>query len=207
MEKGKLFVISGPSGAGKGTICNELIKQSNVALSVSMTTRPPRRGEIEGQSYYFVTEERFVEEIGRDGFLEHASIFGNYYGTPKQAVYEYLEKGRDVILEIDVQGAMQVRRSCPDAIFIFVLPPDLDELAFRMTGRGTESPEQMSRRLEQACVEIARVVDYNYFIVNDKLQDAVESILAIIRAEHSRVTDTIVSRIAAYGMASGCSEN
>ena len=147
---GKLFILSGPSGAGKGTICKELLAQTSrddVQLSVSMTTRNPRNGETEGASYYFVSKEEFLRKIEAGGLLEHAEVYGNYYGTPKQPVIEKLAAGIDVILEIDMQGALKVKENYPDGVFIFILPPSMSELRKRLTGRGTETSEAIEMRL------------------------------------------------------------
>ena len=184
MHQGKLFVISGPSGAGKGTICSELIKTGSFALSVSMTTRAPRTGEVPGVSYFFVSEEEFVRTIEEGGFLEHAQIYGNRYGTPKVPVLKQLSEGKDVILEIEMQGALNVKRSYPDAVLIFILPPSLAVLRRRLAGRGTETPEEIEKRSSQCLSEIRMVSDYDYFIINDELSAAVADALAIVRAEH-----------------------
>jgi len=198
MRKGLLFVISGPSGAGKGTICKGLTEKSNIDLSVSMTTRKPRPGEIDGKSYYFVGEETFLRKIEEDGFLEHACVFGHYYGTPKAAVMENMEKGRDVVLEIDIQGAMQVRRSYPKAIFIFILPPSMAELRKRITGRGSETEAAINQRLGEALKEVSYIDKYDYCVVNGELQEAVDRTIAIIKAEHSRVTEDVYALIEKY---------
>ena len=154
-HKGKLFILSGPSGAGKGTICKELLAQTDLELSVSMTTRQPREGEIHGVHYYFVTEDEFVERIGADGFLEHAEVYGRRYGTPKEPVIEKLKQGIDVILEIDIQGALKVKENYPDGVFIFILPPSMAELRKRLTGRGTETAEAIEMRLGETLKELS----------------------------------------------------
>ena len=189
MRQGRLFILSGPSGAGKGTICKALMDQGDpkLKLSVSMTTRAPRNGEVEGISYFFVSQEEFRRTIEEGGFLEHAEIYGNCYGTPKKAVLEELSKGNDVILEIEMQGAMQAKKAYPESILIFVLPPSLKVLRDRLAGRKTETTEQLDRRTRQALSEIKRITDYDYFVVNDKLEDAVEQARAVILATRQTV--------------------
>jgi len=157
-NKGILFVVSGPSGAGKGTICKALIeKRKDLFLSISATTRKPRPGEVDGVNYYFLSEEEFLEKIKNNGFLEHAFFCGNYYGTPKDKVYEKLSQGIDVILEIEVQGAMKVRAEHPEAVFIFVLPPSMKELKERLINRNTEPIEIINQRLNTAAFEIGHI--------------------------------------------------
>lgn len=193
-EKGRLFVISGPSGAGKGTICKAVLARSAAGsrmLSISMTTREPRKGEQDGVHYYFATRESFEERIRQDGFLEYAEVFGNYYGTPRAAVEENLARGTDVILEIDVQGALKVRNAMPDAVLIFVLPPSMEVLRKRLFGRGTETEEQVALRLSRAHGELRHIDSYDYFVVNDVLEDAVQRVTAVMEAEHARVTPEI----------------
>lgn len=198
MQKGLLFVVSGPSGAGKGTICKKLKDVSEVCLSVSMTTRAPRPGEQEGTSYYYVKKETFLEKIDQAGFLEYACVFGNYYGTPKEAVIESLERNIDVVLEIDIQGAMQIRKNFPKAIFIFILPPSMAELRKRITGRGSESEAAINTRLGEALTEVSYIDKYDYCVVNGELEEAVERVAAIIKAEHSRVSEDVYELIEQY---------
>ena len=198
MHKGLLFVVSGPSGAGKGTICKKLAERSDIKLSVSMTTREPRPGEIDGISYYFVSKERFLETLAKDGFLEHACVYGNYYGTPKAAVMENLENDTDVVLEIDIQGALQIRQSYPKAIFIFILPPSMAELRKRITGRGSETTAAINLRLGEALREVSYIDKYDYCVVNGELEEAVGRVSAIIKAEHSRVAEDIYELIEQY---------
>lgn len=198
MKKGKLFVISGPSGTGKGTICKELIKSENIRLSVSMTTRGPREGEVHGVNYYFTSREEFILKIDEGGFLEHAEVFGNFYGTPKKEVLERLDEGIDVILEIDVQGALQIKEVYPDAILVFILPPSLTELRSRLEGRGTETQDVVERRLGEAVKEISFAGQYDYAVVNDQLEEAVENVKSIITAEHFRVTEEIHKVVKSY---------
>ncbi|BDR66850.1 guanylate kinase [Clostridium tetani] len=187
MEKGLLIVISGPSGTGKGTVCKELLKNNNFWFSVSSTTRDPREGEIQGKSYYFMSKEEFEDKIKENDFLEYAKVYGNYYGTPKSKVIEMLDKGKDVILEIDIQGALQVKENYKEGIFIFILPPSMEELKNRIIKRGTETEESLMTRFKSAYKEINYVSKYNYAVVNDKVHDAVEKIQSIISAEKCRV--------------------
>lgn len=198
MYKGLLFVVSGPSGAGKGSICRGLSEKLDIHLSVSMTTRAPRRGETEGTSYYFTTEEAFKEELERDGFLEYAKVYGNYYGTPKDRVKEQLEMGKDVVLEIDIQGAAQIRMNYPAGKFIFILPPSMAELRKRITGRGSETEESINLRMREALKEVAYIDKYDYCVVNGELDEAISRVEAIITAEHSRVSENIYELIEQY---------
>ena len=198
MYKGLLFVVSGPSGAGKGTICRRLAEKFDIHLSVSMTTRAPRPAETEGVSYYFTTEDAFKEELAQDGLLEHANVYGNYYGTPKSKVIEQLKLGRDVVLEIDIQGAMQIRKNYPDGIFIFILPPSMAELRKRITGRGSETEEAINLRMREALKEVAYIGKYDYCVINGELEEAVNRVGAIITAEHSRVSEDIYELIEQY---------
>jgi len=187
---GKLFIISGPSGAGKGTIANRILEETDLEFSVSMTTRKPREGEVHGVHYFFVEEEDFVRNIEAGGFLEHAQVYGNRYGTPKGPILERLEKGIDVLLDIEMQGALQIKENYPDGVFIFILPPSMAELRKRLTGRGTESPEAIELRLSKTLSELEYVDKYDYLVVNGELDEAVNRVKAIIIAEHSKVTMT-----------------
>jgi len=187
MSKGQLIVISGPSGAGKGTVCKEILKKNNFWVSVSATTRSPRHDEIEGVNYYFLTKEKFLEKIESEDFLEYAEVYGNYYGTPKSEVLKVLDSGRDVILEIDIQGALKVKTAYPNGLFIFILPPSMEELKNRITNRGSETPESLITRFTSAHKEISFVSKYDYAVVNDTVKSACEKIQSIIIAERCRV--------------------
>lgn len=189
MKKGRLFVLSGPSGTGKGTICKKIVSCNNVNLSVSMTTRNPRDGEAEGENYFFVTDKYFRETLAAGGFLESAEVYGSLYGTPKKPVLESLNRGEDVILEIDIQGALKIKESFPQGIFIFILPPSIEELEQRLRKRGTETEENIRLRLSEAVSELSYIEQYDYCVINDDLDDASRSISAIIKAEHLKVND------------------
>lgn len=186
-KKGVLIVLSGPSGAGKGTICKELINRGDFWISVSATTRSPRDGEVEGKNYYFVTKEDFIKRINGGDFLEYAEVYGNYYGTPKSKVLEALDNGNDVILEIDIQGALKVKETYPGGVFIFILPPSMEELKQRIIKRGSETRESLMTRFKSAYQEINYVSKYNYAVVNDTVNEAVTKIESIITAEKCRV--------------------
>lgn len=186
-RSGLLIVVSGPSGSGKGTVLAELFKvREKLFYSVSATTRKPRPGETDGHSYYFMSRGQFEENIKSGGMLEFACYCGNYYGTPKKAVEEKLADGVDVILEIEVQGAELVKKSCPDCVSVFIAPPSMEELENRLRGRGTESPDVISRRLETSVLEIRRAFDYDYIVVNDDVDKAAAKIDSIITAEKCR---------------------
>lgn len=183
MNKGKLIVFSAPSGCGKGTMLEEILKNKNFRTAVSATTRNPREGERDGISYHFLSREDFDKKINAGEFLEHAEYCGNCYGTLKSEVDPYLEQGIDVILEIEVQGAMKIRALRPDALFIFIAPPSVKELRRRLNKRGTESNEVIEERVSKASDEIQLAGNYDYIIVNDALEDAIEDFFAVIRAE------------------------
>lgn len=176
----KLIVISGPSGVGKGTIVNELLKKGDYALSVSCTTRAPRVGEKEGVSYFFISREKFLSMIEEDGFLEYDDHFGNFYGTPRDFVEKQLQT-KNVILEIEVNGAFKAKKSHPEAILIMIVPPSMDELKHRLFGRGTESKENIEGRLSRIDYELSKTDKYDYTVVNDDLERAVGEIEQIIK--------------------------
>ncbi len=178
--KGKLFVISGSSGVGKGTLINELLKKTdNLCLSVSSTTRKPREGEVHGKNYYFISREEFDKAVENDEFLEWAEFSTNKYGTSKKTVKEQLDKGVNVLLEIEVQGALQVKKKIPEAVLIFILPPSREELEKRLRGRGTESEEAILKRLNAIEFEALESEKYDYKVVNDVIERAVSEILSI----------------------------
>ena len=182
-DKGCLYVISGPSGTGKGSICNGLLEKPGIALSVSMTTRDPRPNEVRGQNYHFVDRNVFQKIIAEDGFYEYAEIFGEYYGTPKAPAQQLIDKGLDVILEIDVDGSRQIKEKVSNAVLVFVMPPSPEELRRRMEGRGTETQERIDKRLARSGNEIAQVGRYDYCVINDILEEAIEDTYAIILTE------------------------
>ena len=185
--KGQLLVVSGPSGAGKGTICKALIEKNPIWISTSCTTRKPRAGEVEGVNYFFIEREEFLKRIDNDEFLEYAEVYGNFYGTPRSEVLRLLEEGKDVILEIDIQGALKIKSSYPEGVFIFIMPPSMEELRNRITNRGSETPESLKTRLEAAYHEISFASKYDYAVVNDEVDKAVKKIESIIIAEKCRV--------------------
>ena len=190
MAKGKSFIISGPSGVGKSTVLHALMeKRGNLYFSVSATTRDPRPGEEDGVHYHFLDVDTFREWIARDEFLEHAEFVGNYYGTPKRFVDEAMDRDEDVILDIEVQGAMQVSEKRPETIRIFIAPPSWEELERRLTSRGTDSPDKIQKRLQRAKEDAQTASVYDYFIINDTVENAVCELDAIMTAEHCRPAD------------------
>ena len=181
MDKGVLLIVSGLSGAGKGTICKRIMeKYPDYELSISATTRDPRPGEVDGREYFFITKEEFEERIRNDQLLEYAKYVDNYYGTPKDWVLAQLEQGKNVILEIELQGAFQVRDKIPEAVLIFIMPPDMEELERRLRGRGSETEEQIKKRLLRAMEEIEYVDQYDYVIVNEEVEKSVEMLHTIV---------------------------
>ena len=192
-HRGLLIVLSGPSGVGKGTVRKALFEmpEQEFVYSVSMTTRAPRPGEVDGVDYYFVSKEEFERQIAAGNLLEYAEFVGNYYGTPKDKVEEQLNKGKEVILEIEVNGAFQVREKCKDAVFIFLVPPTRKALYDRLKSRGTECEERILARIEKANKEFRLAHQYDYIVVNDEIYNAADRIMAIIRAEHAKTFRSI----------------
>ena len=192
-NKGLLIVISGPSGVGKGTVRKALFQRSdhNLVYSISMTTRAPRTGEVDGADYYFVSKEEFEKRIEDNQFLEYANFVGNYYGTPKDKVLEQLDSGHEVVLEIEVNGAKQIKEKMPDAVFIFIAPPTYDALEKRLIARGTEHSDAIKERIEKAHEEIKLASQYDYIVINDEVDNAADRIMAIIRAEHAKCSRTL----------------
>lgn len=183
MSKGTLFIVSGPSGCGKGTVLAEILKQDNVYYSVSATTRAPRPGEVNGVNYHFLSKDEFEKLIENGGMLEYANYCGNYYGTPKKPVEDMLAEGKNVILEIEVQGALKVMEKCPEAVSVFILPPSLKELRRRLHKRGTETEEVIEKRIGEAAGEIRKAVKYDYVMINGELEIAVSDLLSIINSQ------------------------
>lgn len=192
-DKGILTVVSGFSGAGKGTVMKELLKKypDTYALSISATTRKPREGEENGREYFFKTTEEFEKMIADHALFEYARYVGNYYGTPKEYVLSKLDEGKDVILEIEIQGALKVKKEYPNTVLMFVSPPSADELKYRLIGRGTEDMTTIRARLKRAAEESEGIEEYDYFVINDDLTECVEEIHTMIRNEHHRVSRNI----------------
>lgn len=189
MAAGLLFVLSGPSGVGKGTVCKQLLLyRPSLQVSISLTTRPPRPGEVAGRNYDFTTPARFQKLISKDAFLEWAVIHGHYYGTLKETVEENLARGRDLLLEIDVQGALQVRRRLAGAVLIFMAPPSMEALCMRITGRATEDEAHIKRRLQAAQQEVAAYHHYDYLVINNRVEKTAAAISTIMDAEKCRVS-------------------
>ena len=189
--RGKTFIVAGPSGVGKGTVLKKLFEKYDLYYSVSATTRDPREGEVDGVHYHFLSVEEFRGMIAEDALLEHAEYAGNYYGTPKRYVDEAMDAGRDVILEIEMQGARQVCAKRPETVRIFIAPPSWEELERRLVTRGTDAPEKIAQRLKQARVELENAGEYDYMVVNETVEKAAEEVAAIICAEHCRVDDRL----------------
>ncbi len=195
-QQGMMIVLSGPSGAGKGTLKNEYMKRHNNAVfSVSMTTRPPRPGEIEGTDYYFTNQAAFQSILANDGFLEWAQVHGEYYGTPKQFALNTLAENKDIVLDIDVQGALQVKKSYPQALMIFIIPPSVEILEQRLRKRGTETEEKIQRRLSNAKKELSLMNQYDYVVINTTIEEAYQRLNAIITAEKCRYSRLILPKI------------
>ena len=189
--KGVLLVVSGPSGAGKGTICQLLREQlPDLGYSISVTTRQPRVGEVDGVNYFFKTVPQVKEMIAKGELLEYAEVYGNYYGTPRKYVEDLLNAGHDVLLEIDIQGALQIKERFPEGVFVFIVPPSLDELSARIYKRGTDSEDVIKRRMASAAGELTYAQKYDYIIVNDIAQKAANKVLTIMEAERYRVDRT-----------------
>ena len=188
MDGGFLLVLSGPSGSGKGTVSEALMKNNDdIIFSTSVTTRTPRPGEVNGENYFFATREEFEKMVENDELLEHAFVHTNYYGTPKQFVFDEIEKGEIVLLEIDVQGALQIKEKYKEAVFIFLIPPTMDELKSRLVKRDTETEDEIETRYRNAFRELDFVGEYDYFVINDVIDNAVKDIETIIAAEKLRV--------------------
>ena len=184
MNKGGVFIISGPSGSGKDTLLKELFKKRpEIGFSISSITRDMRPGEIQGEKYNFISKAEFEEMIAEDALLEHNVFVGNYYGTPKAPVVKAVDEGKDFVIEVDVNGAAQIRQKMPEAKSIFIMPPSFEELKRRLSGRGTEAPEVIEKRMNCALDEIARATEYDYIVVNDDIDTAVDDIISIISSQ------------------------
>lgn len=184
MTKGRVYIISGPSGSGKDTLMKKVFEKApEIAFSISSITRPMREGEVEGEKYNFISRERFEQMIANDELLEHNVFVGNYYGTPKAPVIECIEKGQDMLIEVDVNGAAQIRSKMPDAVSVFIMPPSLEILKARLTGRGTDSDDVIAKRLNEALREIANANVYDYIVVNDDLETAANDFVSIMSVD------------------------
>ncbi len=184
MNKGRVYIISGPSGSGKDSVMKKVFeKQPDIAFSISSITRNMRPGEVEGEKYNFISRERFEQMIQNDELLEHNVFVGNYYGTPKTPVINCIENGKDMLIEVDVNGAEQIREKMPEAVSIFIMPPSLEVLKKRLTGRGTDSAEVIEKRLNEALREIASAKDYDYIVVNDDLETAADDFVKIMSVD------------------------
>ena len=184
MNKGRVFIISGPSGSGKDTVLKKVFERlPDIEFSISSITRPMRAGEIEGEKYNFISRERFEEMIANDELLEHNNFVGNYYGTPKAPVLNCIENGKDMLIEVDVNGAAQIRQKMPDAVSIFIMPPSLEVLKKRLYGRGTDSEDVIKKRINEALQEIARAIEYDYIVVNDVIETAVDNIITVMSVD------------------------
>ncbi len=191
-DQGILVVVSGFSGAGKGTLIKAMLeKYHNYALSISATTRKPREGEKEGREYFFVTRDHFETMIKEGQLIEYAQYVNNYYGTPRQYVFQQMADGKDVILEIEIQGALKIKERFPDALLLFVMPPSADELKRRLIGRGTETMEVIDQRLHRAAEEAAGMTSYDYILINDKVDSCVEAMHQLIQAQHRKVSNNL----------------
>ncbi len=181
MSKGRLYILSGPSGSGKDTVLKQVLTlHPEIMLSISSITRDMREGEIEGEKYHFISREEFETLIKEDMLLEYNVFVGNYYGTPKAPVEKAINEGTDVILEIDVNGAEQIKKKMPEAVSIFIMPPSVEELRRRLSGRGTDSAEVIEKRMESALTEIKRAINYDYIVVNDVIEKAAEDVISVI---------------------------
>jgi guanylate kinase len=200
-KRGMLIVLSGPSGVGKGTVRKALFDEPNVDFkySISMTTRKPRDGEVNGKDYFFVSKEEFEDHIKNGEMLEYAKYVDNYYGTPLNYVNQTLDSGHDVFLEIEVNGAMQVRANCPEAVFVFLTPPDLVVLKNRLIGRGTDDMEVIDKRIQTAVSEIKMMRNYDYAVLNDQVKNAVDRIKTIINSERLKVTRVMPDYLSMLG--------
>ena len=187
MNKGGVFVVAGPSGSGKDTLFKELFKRKpEIKFSISSITRPMRVGEVEGEKYNFITREKFLNMLENDELLEYNEYIGNYYGTPKAPVIAAIEKGEDILIEVDVNGAKEICQKLPEAVTVFIMPPSYQELKRRLSGRGTETQDLIDKRMKEALNEIARATEFDYIVVNDNLQTAVDDIIEVISS--SRLT-------------------